>query len=363
MSTDAAPVDREMPPAAVVHPTRDLGPTAENPQLVDLVQLTLPDPEAEFEDEPRYILGPGVVESFFWMIGCHAAQMAAFLIFLMAFVAVGIFQEGARTSLKTFLNEDVLRSFTFIAASSLGGMLLIVPAVRLRLWGAAPELKRPGWLQIALIFSLLFPLAVVSTAIYNAVEPFWKDFVANAPEEFRGPLKIIDEMNSIELVNQQLQGTNPLLLVLAIAFAPAFAEEYIFRGLIGRGLIARYGVTFGVVVSSGLFAMAHVFPPHAAATFVMGLVLHTTYRATRNLSVPILLHFLNNAIAVLINSPEDENAEDAAGFRSYALLVGCTIWLVTALWLLHRLRLRESPTTIATPEFPETIILTKVGLA
>jgi hypothetical protein len=72
----------------------------------------------------------------------------------------------------------------------------------------------------------------------------------------------------------------------------------VFRGLIGRGLIARWGVVGGVLLTSLLFAAAHVSPAHAIATLPIAVFLHVSYLATGSIGAPIFVHFLNNALSV-----------------------------------------------------------------
>lgn len=50
----------------------------------------------------------------------------------------------------------------------------------------------------------------------------------------------------------------PLSIVILIVFTVAVVEEYIFRGYIQIGTKKRFGVTAGLVVSAGVFAIAHI---------------------------------------------------------------------------------------------------------
>ena len=47
------------------------------------------------------------------------------------------------------------------------------------------------------------------------------------------------------------------------------------------------------------FGLLHLDPPHVVATAVMGVMLQYAYLTTRSLWVPVLLHFLNNSLAIL----------------------------------------------------------------
>jgi membrane protease YdiL (CAAX protease family) len=90
------------------------------------------------------------------------------------------------------------------------------------------------------------------------------------------------------------------ILVIAIALGPAIGEELVFRALIGNGLIRRWGVRSGMLLTAIVFAGAHGFPPHALATIPIGLYLHYVYRVTGSLSAPVLVHFLNNLLVITL---------------------------------------------------------------
>ena len=87
--------------------------------------------------------------------------------------------------------------------------------------------------------------------------------------------------------------------LLAVGLGPALNEELWCRGFLGRGLVGHYGPFWGVLLTSLLFGAAHLDPPHVVATFVMGICLHYVYLMTRSLWVSMLMHFVNNSLAVV----------------------------------------------------------------
>lgn len=121
--------------------------------------------------------------------------------------------------------------------------------------------------------------------------------------------------------------------VMAIGLGPGLGEELWCRGFVGRGLVARYGWVVGVVLTSLLFGVMHVDPTHAAATAFMGVWLHIVYLTSRSLWLPILLHTLNNSVAVLsvhvsdLGALDKEASEIPLGvFAAAAILLGVIGW-------------------------------------
>lgn len=88
--------------------------------------------------------------------------------------------------------------------------------------------------------------------------------------------------------------------VLVIGLGPGIGEELWCRGFLGRGLIGNYGAVFGVIAASFFFGFIHLDPCQGGMAMLMGLWLHFVYLTTRSLLLPMLLHALNNSLAVLI---------------------------------------------------------------
>ncbi|HZV07353.1 MAG TPA: type II CAAX endopeptidase family protein [Gemmataceae bacterium] len=87
--------------------------------------------------------------------------------------------------------------------------------------------------------------------------------------------------------------------VLVIGVGPGIVEELWCRGYLGRGLVGSHGVVLGVLASSFCFGLIHGDPCQGIMAMVMGLWLHFVYLTTRSLLLPMLLHFLNNSVAVM----------------------------------------------------------------
>jgi hypothetical protein len=98
----------------------------------------------------------------------------------------------------------------------------------------------------------------------------------------------------------QLASAPLVQIICAIAIAPALGEELIFRGLIGTGLVARWGVIPGVLVTSILFGIMHINPAQAAGVIPLGIAMHFVYLTTRSFWSPVLLHLLNNSLAAVM---------------------------------------------------------------
>ena len=89
-----------------------------------------------------------------------------------------------------------------------------------------------------------------------------------------------------------------LLEIAVVAVLVPFMEEFAFRGVILSSL-RRYGLGFSVVASALVFGMAHLDFSTVVFATISGLALGFLYAKTNNLWLVVLIHGLNNLIAVL----------------------------------------------------------------
>ena len=90
------------------------------------------------------------------------------------------------------------------------------------------------------------------------------------------------------------------------ALLAALGEELCFRGFIGRGLVARYGALTGVLLTSLLFGLVHLDPVQATGAMLLGMGIHSAYLATRSLYATFVIHGLNNAMAFMAMTFQDQ---------------------------------------------------------
>lgn len=91
-----------------------------------------------------------------------------------------------------------------------------------------------------------------------------------------------------------------VLMVITTAVVPAFVEEFLFRGVVLKGLLP-YGRTTAVVASALLFGLMHGNAAQLFYAVVAGLVFGYIYVHTGSLWCPVLIHFCNNFLAVIFN--------------------------------------------------------------
>ena len=104
-----------------------------------------------------------------------------------------------------------------------------------------------------------------------------------------------------KLLEGLLRETPLVSTIAAIAVLPALAEEIVFRGVLARGLGRDRPAWMAVVISSAVFGIYHLIPAQVVATFLLGCVLGFLTLRSRSIVPAIVVHFLNNTIAIIVS--------------------------------------------------------------
>lgn len=207
-------------------------------------------------------------------------------------------------------------------AAQLAALALIAVVVPRRVgpdWKRQLGVRRPHLLHVALVV-LIVPGFMLSA---DAIQTIFVHFTGVKPPAAARAL------NSVF-------GKFPWpLTLLAVSIGPGVVEELWCRGFIGRGLCARYRVVWGALLTSVLFAAMHVDPSQLLVFTLMGAYLHFVYIATRSIWMPVLLHLLNNGVAivlVLVLPPDraERPTPDVVLLAALALMVFGTVALWTS---------------------------------
>ncbi len=101
----------------------------------------------------------------------------------------------------------------------------------------------------------------------------------------------------------KLFGSNETGFIFAIIFVAILApigEELFFRGFVYPAFRGRWGVGWGMVGSSAVFALFHVQPLLYVPMFIIGMVLAFLFEYRESLMPCFILHGINNLLALLV---------------------------------------------------------------
>ena len=90
-----------------------------------------------------------------------------------------------------------------------------------------------------------------------------------------------------------------LVAMSQVAIITPVLEEMFFRGIIHQGLERRLGFMGGALISSLIFALAHISYTLYIPTFILGFMFAFLVHRSRSLWPAIIAHFLVNTLAVM----------------------------------------------------------------
>lgn len=93
----------------------------------------------------------------------------------------------------------------------------------------------------------------------------------------------------------------PWSAVLDVAVVTPLEEELVFRGVVFAGLRARWGGGVAAAASALVFGLVHL--PAVVLPTVLGVVLAVLFARTGSLWPGVLVHALNNAVALATGTP------------------------------------------------------------
>jgi uncharacterized protein len=248
-------------------------------------------PEAPPPPRPPH---PGFWWAVLWCLGILLVTQI-----LPAFVGLFIFilSSAGNLSLEKLSNTQALLRSPAYAQAMLWAMLLaeilmvgtawlVIRLTVGKKWPRLLALRWPSWSHLVLALMGLPGLIVIAMGVDGLAK------------------QVLPNLFGIEQMMEMIGKWPWPLGVLIIGVGPGIGEELWFRGFFGRGLVARYGVFKGVLLTSLLFGLIHLEPRQVVYATVLGVLLHLSYLASRSLLVPILLHAANNSLSVLaLHSP------------------------------------------------------------
>lgn len=104
---------------------------------------------------------------------------------------------------------------------------------------------------------------------------------------------------SLPIINNTVG--NMMLSIVLWALIPAICEELLFRGIIFQGLLSRFKPVASMLIGGALFMLMHGSLQQTVYQFILGVVLCLVFYLTKNIFYPMLLHFLNNAIIIVLD--------------------------------------------------------------
>jgi membrane protease YdiL (CAAX protease family) len=138
-----------------------------------------------------------------------------------------------------------------------------------------------------------------------------------------------DNLESYDQLISSIIGQSPTwLILLTVGIVAPIAEELLFRGLIFHMFNRHLNIKVALIIQGLLFGAFHMNLVQGVYASVLGIVLGLAYLLTGSLWIPILLHIVNNSVALLLPEAWMNDSLISMGLMGLLLLVPLGLWLL-----------------------------------
>lgn len=93
--------------------------------------------------------------------------------------------------------------------------------------------------------------------------------------------------------------SSPYSFIFTGVIIAPIVEETFFRGFLFAGFRQRYGYNKAALLSSAIFAAAHLQPSVLVPTFVLGYIFSYLYHKSNSIIPGMIMHFMVNAFGII----------------------------------------------------------------
>ena len=239
------------------------------------------------------------------------------ILYLFVFCLAGLFLAGSLVAvINGFYGNRLMLSAWGIRVSSGIQMVLMffMPAVTLIVWSGKKTIPYLGLqkvrsamnlslLAVLLLFASMPFISLITQVNQQLILPEWLSGLELWMQNL--------ERTAQETTNLLLSGTSIweyLGNLLIVGVFAAVAEEFFFRGVMQQLLVKLFKNNHvGVWMTAFIFSLMHLQFYGFLPRVILGVLLGYLFVYSKNLWIPIIIHFLNNALVVTFNFFLKEN--------------------------------------------------------
>lgn len=240
-----------------------------------------------------------------------------FFLFLSAFIGILLMQIFL-SIVAQFIDLSDSNSVVFLRTTTFlqGLLMFLLPTILIAKWSGeapvrllkiahTPSINRTFWISVVLI--------VVSAPMIGLLSTWNKQLALPASMEHIESWMRQMEDSAMAATNTLLgkrDAMNLLINLLLVAGFAALTEEFFFRGALQQ-LLQQWTQSghAAVWLAACLFSAMHVQFFGFFPRLILGALLGYIFLYTRNLWMPIIVHFLNNAMAIIAFYRMDDAAD------------------------------------------------------
>ncbi|MFI5236585.1 MAG: CPBP family intramembrane glutamic endopeptidase [Ignavibacteriales bacterium] len=165
-------------------------------------------------------------------------------------------------------------------------------------------LKLPRWNELLLFVIGIVILTPMLQSFLYIQNYFVEQWAASSP--FISTIKtFLDSLNELieKTFGNLMRAQNVpemLLVIITISVIPAISEELLFRGYIQRSFEFKLKPYLAALITAVFFAAYHFNPYGIIPLIILGFYFGFAAYSSQSIIIPVILHFLNNFIAVIL---------------------------------------------------------------
>ena len=105
--------------------------------------------------------------------------------------------------------------------------------------------------------------------------------------------------NDVVFLETFFAEVSPAVALICVALIPAVCEEVLFRGYLFDSFKTKKGTTWAIVITAILFSVIHFDLYKMLPILVMGWAFGYITAKTESILLPVIFHFLNNAMSLI----------------------------------------------------------------
>ena len=212
-------------------------------------------------------------------------------------------------------------------------------------------IKSLGFTKTSLMWLLLGILMMYAVLPFNDILTKW-----NAAFKFPESMSAVEEIlktlqeEASRLTDKMLNVSNVsglIINLIMIAGLAALGEELLFRSLLQPFLIKLCkNVHIGIIITGAIFSIAHFEFYGLLPRWTLGILLGYMFYYSRSIWVPMAMHFVNNATAVVIYYLNNKGLTDvdveSFGQTNILFVIFSVIVMIFLFWITVRCYNKEN---------------------
>ena len=229
-------------------------------------------------------------------------------------------------------------------------LFILLPAIIFSKWiyndfNIILKLKTHDYKEVILFIIGIFVLTPLLQN-YVSIQNHFIEKMAEISPFINSIKSLLDSLNKlVETSYENLLSTktifDAIFVIFVVSIVPSVSEEIMFRGFIQTSFELKLRARWAIVITAVFFGLYHFNPYGLIPLIILGLYFGFAVYMSRSIFVPMILHFTNNFIAIIMyfiigdKDLVDSSASGVLDIRiSFFLLILFTVIFIGVVYII-----------------------------